>query len=108
MKVKVSYRAIRENYYKIYAVGYCDMANIERYLPCNFYSAGIYGWNCDYYTVSDTVIVSSGYRTIGKHLDYATVRKYDKEFSELSYDEKCKSALDYLKKIIEESEGKGK
>ena len=62
---------------RIYKIGYCGWQSLFRlidklnagtikYYQMPYYSAGIYGWNCDYYKIclnSRTVIIATGYRT---------------------------------------------
>lgn len=105
IKARVTFREVREGFCNVYSVHYCGIQDIEQYLPCYFYSCGIYGWNCDYYVVSGNTIISTGYRPIGKHLDYKVVEKYNNEFYKLPYEKKnTETATEYLKKIIAESE----
>lgn len=109
IKARVTFREVREGFCNVYSVHYCGIQDIEQYLPCYFYSCGIYGWNCDYYVVSGSTVISTGYRPIGKDLNYDVVEKYNTEFSKLPYDKKnAEMALEYLRIIIEESEEKAK
>ena len=61
MKSKVTKKAIRENYPKIMAAGYCSMQYLLRGREPVAYSAGVYGWDCDYYEVGP-LLISTGYR----------------------------------------------
>ena len=40
------------------------------------YSSGAYGWNCDYYDI-DGVCISTGYRPIGRGVDYIALKSYE-------------------------------
>ena len=65
---------------RIYRIDYCGWWNLFRllnkltagvikYYQMPYYSAGIYGWNCDYYKIylkNRTVIIATGYRASGK------------------------------------------
>ena len=42
-------------------VGYCDAEWLLSYLTPAYYTAGIYGWNCDVYTIAGLTICT-GYR----------------------------------------------
>lgn len=109
IKVKVSYKEVNEGFCNVYSVHYCGIQNIEPYLPCFFYSSGANGWSCDYYIISGNTVISTGYRPIGKGLNYDVVEKYNTEFYKLPDEKKnTKTAMNYLKKIIAESEGKDK
>ena len=45
---------------------YCALQAIEGFLPRIGYTAGIYGWNADVYSVGDVLIVT-GYRPAGRY-----------------------------------------
>ena len=84
MKTQISYKKMLElaqyRNQQIYRIGYCDWQNlfsllnklnaeVIKYYQMPYYSAGIYGWNCDYYKIcleNKTVIIATGYRTSGK------------------------------------------
>lgn len=79
MKLKATKKEIKEGYYKIIGVGYCEAQHLLNYRSPFAYSAGYYGWSCDYYDV-DGVCISTGYNYIdNKHTkaDYELIRKYD-------------------------------
>lgn len=78
MKCKTTAKAIRENYgSRILSIGYCAAQSLLRYETPFAYSAGVYGWNCDYYDI-DGVCISTGYRPIGKPIDYEKLREAEK------------------------------
>ena len=82
MKIQTTYKAIREEYgKKILSVDYCDLQYLLRYENPFAYSAGVYGWNCDYYDIGG-VCISTGYRPIGKHVPYELVRRFEKQAEE--------------------------
>lgn len=82
MKLKTTYKAIREEYgQKILSVGYCDLQYLLCYETPFAYSAGVYGWNCDYYDVGG-VCISTGYRPIGKHVPHELTRRFEKQAEE--------------------------
>lgn len=76
MKCNVTKSAVRENYLDIIAIGYCDAYNLLSRIEPFAYSTGVYGWNCDYYHVGN-VCISTGYRPIGKRVDYAMLQEYE-------------------------------
>lgn len=79
MKTKISYKKMLDlAQYKnqqIYKIGYCEWQNLFRlidkletgliyYYQMPYYSAGQYGWNCDYYQLhfrDRAVIIATGY-----------------------------------------------
>ena len=75
MKLKVTKKAMRGE--EMYRVGYCDLQHLLRDQQAFAYSAGVYGWACDYYQVGN-IYISTGYSPIGKVIDSELVRKYDK------------------------------
>lgn len=78
MKTLFTKKAIRNMNYKVLAIGYCELQNL---LACENefgYSAGVYGWSCNYYYTTDpNIIISTGYSTVGEHVDYAIIEKYE-------------------------------
>lgn len=84
MKIQTTYKAIRKEYGKnILRVGYCDLQYLLRYENPFAYSAGVYGWNCDYYGIGG-VCISTGYRPIGKHVPYELVRRFEDQARHLA------------------------
>ena len=102
MKFKVTKKEMRKNSYNLVSAGYCELQNLLYNDSPNAYSAGAYGWSCDYY-IFDNVTICTGYSTIGKQLDYDLVRKFDnlaskiKSDCDISYEQK-KEKLQSLKK----------
>ena len=76
MKLKTTKKQIKENANQLYAVGYCELDSLLKYEYPFAYSAGVYGWACDYYQF-DGVIISTGYSTIGEHCPYDLQKKYN-------------------------------
>ena len=77
MKCKTTAKAIRENYgSRILSIGYCQAQALLRYETPFAYSAGVYGWNCDYYDI-DGVCISTGCRPIGRDVDYNVLESYE-------------------------------
>ena len=84
MKTQISYKKMLElaqyRNQRIYRIGYCGWqslfrlidklnAGVIKYYQMPYYSAGIYGWNCDYYKIclkNRTIIIATGYRTSSK------------------------------------------
>ena len=90
---------------EVYRLGFCDAHDLFIDLNPVAYSAGINGWDCDYYQIDD-VYISTGYRAIGKQVDYKIIEKYEKKVAKLRpiQNEKEKKAkrAKLLAKFIEE------
>lgn len=106
MKCKTTAKAIRENYgSRILSVGYCDAQALLRYESPFAYSAGTYGWNCDYYDI-DGVCISTGYRPIGRDVDYAALREAEKRAREIydntdnTYEKRAEHVSELLRAFI--------
>lgn len=80
MKLKTTRKQIQNNSYRIANISYCAAQNLLKYRAPFAYSAGVYGWNCDYYEV-DGVVIATGYRSFPTskrtNCDYKTVRDFD-------------------------------
>lgn len=77
-KARVTRKWVRDNFYCCSA-GYCDLQNLLHYVSADYYTCGVYGWNCDIYTFGDYAI-TTGYRGMIDNVskDYhALIRKYD-------------------------------
>ena len=72
MKAKVSKKEVRNTNSRIISIGYCGMQCLLQHRDCNMYSAGIYGWSCDYYIINSDntgmftpyTVISTGYRPL--------------------------------------------
>ena len=107
MKFKATKKQMRENYNKIICIGYCEAHYLLRYKNPIAYSAGVYGWSCDYYDI-DGILISTGYAPIGKSPDYNIIRKYNNKASKiisnynLSYEKQKKQVNKLLSEFLEE------
>ena len=100
MKCKVTKKEVRNNYYKILSVGYCDLQHLLKYKNPFGYSTRAEGWACDYYDI-DGVCISTGYSPLNsKNVvdDYKMQREYDGKARELSTREELD---DLLKKFMD-------
>ena len=107
MKCKTTAKAIRENYGgRILRIGYCAAQALLRYETPFAYSSGVYGWNCDYYDI-DGVCISTGYRPIGRMVDYAALREAEKRAREINdstgktYEKRAEHVSGVLRAFIE-------
>lgn len=78
-KIKATKSEMRKNY-RILSVGYCELQFLLAFRSPVAYSAGTYGWACDYYDIYG-VIISTGCSPISSKnvakIDYKTLRHYD-------------------------------
>ena len=100
MKTRISKKEAKRIDDVILAIGYCKLATLLINKAPFAYSAGIYGWSCDYYDING-VCISTGYAPIGARVDYNLVNEYERKAQEVinnssySYDQ-IKSLLDAL------------
>lgn len=80
-KTRTTKKAIKNRYSNILALGYCELQSLLAYLRPFAYSAGVYGWACDYYRVGDAII-STGYSPIGVRAKYERVKDVERRFKE--------------------------
>lgn len=74
-KIKISTREIDKS--MCIQLGYGSAQYLLSRLTPFAYSAGVYGWNCDFYQFG-RYIISTGYRPVGDiKPNYEVVRKYD-------------------------------
>ena len=93
MKCKTTKSAIKKNFYRIISIGYCDIQNLLSYREAFAYNSGSYGWNCDFYDVSN-VCICTGYRPmsdVNASVDYNTMREYERKASVI----RCDNTIDY-------------
>ena len=94
MKAQVSKKEVRNTNSRIISIWYCDMQFLLRHHDCNMYSAGIYGWSCDYYIINSDntgmftpyTVISTGYRTLNN-------RETKPDIGLLRLFEKCASLI---------------
>lgn len=101
MKNHTTMKYIRNNFSKVYRVGYCELEYIYRYEEPQYYNSGVYGWNCDIYIdYSRDIAITTGYRNMaGRVIPSDILNKYSdiaediiKNMRSLPYDE-VKAAL---------------
>ena len=79
MAFRVTQKAVKDNYSRIYKAGYCAMQYLLRPFNRAAYTAGIYGWNYDVFEpFQDGVAICTGYRNMpGSWLENIGI--YEKE-----------------------------
>lgn len=111
MKLRATKQEMREGYDKILRIGYCNAQNLLNYEQPFAYSAGRYGWCCDYYDI-DGVLISTGYSPIeskGMKLDYARLREYEERAGKIRYSDaeweiRRKQTRELLRGMLREAE----
>lgn len=113
MKFKVTKKEMKDAKPMI-AVNYCALQWLLEYeSPICYSSSNTFGWLCDYYKVESTdgrtLWISTGYKSQGKQIDYATAKRYNEKAREIAYSdiayswEEKKTTTDLLlKKFIDE------
>ena len=89
VKLKATKKEMREHYWYILSVGYCEMQSLLNEQRPFAYSARAEGWACDYYKVDD-ILLSTGYAPLNNKnmkCDYSLIREY--EHKALKIDELC-------------------
>ena len=116
MKLQTTKTNIRNNFHTVLTVGYCELEYLLNHSNAFAYSAGVYGWACDYYTPSDKfrgVCIATGYnvdRLGGKRVSYELVKEYEQkacemvnDYSQINKREALNNLIDeFIKKALEE------
>lgn len=80
MKFEVTKKQMRDEKPMI-AVSYCGLQYLLGSTEPIAYSAGVYGWACDYYKVESsngrTLWISTGFAPIGDRVDYKITTKFN-------------------------------
>jgi len=98
MKYKTTSKELKQGYYNIISVGYCDLQSLLSYESPVAYNAGVYGWNYDVYDV-DGVAIATGYRGMpskNSSANYELIREYE----QLSQGKTAEEKTDLLKDFI--------
>ena len=85
IKLKATKKEMREHYWYILSVGYCEMQSLLNEQRPFAYSSRAEGWACDYYEVGD-VLISTGYAPLNdKNMkcDYSLIREYENKALEI-------------------------
>lgn len=77
-KVKTTAKAIKNAYFNIITVGYCDLQYLLAYFQPAYYTAGVYGWNCDVYIIDSNTVIATGYRPVSGNMhSHEITKKYN-------------------------------
>ena len=85
MKLKTTKKQIKDNSRQILSVGYCALQSLLRYESPFAFSAGVYGWACDYYNING-VVISTGYQPIGTPPNYSMMAEYETKAQQINSD----------------------
>ena len=105
MKLKTTKANIRKNCGTILSIGYCSADSLLQHISPFGYSAGVYGWSCDYYDFGG-VCISTGYAPIGEKVNFELLKEYEnaaqKIYSNynLNYNERKEATNKLLKEFI--------
>jgi len=112
MKLQATYKSIKEGTHPdhLIKVGYCSLQYLLGYKSAFAYTySRVNGWNCDYYQFNVNgkyFVISTGYRPIGKDVNYKIVRYYEKKAKELMTNNSnanvVKNRREILDNLIEE------
>ena len=89
MKLQTTKSNIRKNCGTILTAGYCELQYLLNCCSPFAYSAGVYGWSCDYFVPSSKyngVCLATGYNTDrlgGKRVSYELVKEYEQKAREI-------------------------
>lgn len=101
MKLKTTKSAVKNNFYYILSIGYCDAQRLLNYEKAFGYSAGVYGWACDYYEI-EGVCISTGYSPLSdKNMkgNYNLVREYEAKAEGKSRDERHALLVELIEQL---------
>ena len=85
MKLQTTKKAIKNNFNTIISIGYCDAQYLLWFKNPFAYSAGVYGWACDYYQINN-VCISTGYSPIGERVPYELLNELEHKAAEIIHD----------------------
>ena len=108
MKLQTTKTNIKNNFCTVLTVGYCELQYLLNYCNAFAYSAGLYGWVCDYYKPSTKysgVCIATGYNTDrlgGKRVSYELVKEYEQKARELVLDYSQNDKREALSILIDE------
>ena len=103
MKLKVTKKSMRNNAEVLLNVGSGATQYLLRFKKAFAYSAGVNGWDCDYYEING-IILSDGYRAIGEKVDFETIKEYEAKAEKISknYTISYNDAIEMSENILNE------
>ena len=109
MKLKATKREIKNSYSKLISIGYCDLQYLLYFKSPFAYSAGVYGWSCDYYEISNNTCISTGYSPVGDiEPSYELILDYNNSaqniiYSDITMDKKREKVNELLNEFIQKA-----
>lgn len=107
-KIKVTRKAMKEEYSKIIGIGYCNAQYLLKFEEPFAYSTRAEGWACDYYNING-VLISTGYSHIDSKnakTNYETTKKFEDKAREiacnynLTYEEQKEQITSLLNEFV--------
>ncbi len=102
MKYLTTAKAIKNGYYRIIDVGYCELQSLLSYKSPVSYAKGYYGWNFDVYDI-DGVAIATGYRNMpskNSKADYQLIKEYEDKSQGKTAEEKDALIKEFIEKAI--------
>lgn len=109
MKLKATKREIKNSYSNLISVGYCDLQHLLYFKNPFAYSAGVYGWSCDYYEISNNTCICTGYIPVGNiDPEYQLILEYNNLaqnviYSNLTMEQKREQVNTLLNEFIQKA-----
>jgi hypothetical protein len=106
MKLQTTKKQIKQGFSIVLSIPYCGAQSLLNCKTPFAYSAGIYGWACDYYQIGG-VCISTGYSPIGNPVDYKLLSELEAKAKKLSsdwsieYSDLCKQLDKLIKELID-------
>jgi hypothetical protein len=106
MKFRTTQKEIKNGYYYVFSIPYCDAWHLLRGKEPKAYTAGIYGWNADIYEADNFsgVAIVTGYRPFGKAAPRELLKKYEEKAKKIYNNNNYKydTRINKLNKLLDE------
>lgn len=67
-----------------FCCGYCDLQEMDFFIPAMYCTSGVYGWNFDAYRLGCDYLITTGYRGMfGMRIDSVTLKRIKEKALEL-------------------------
>lgn len=87
MKFKTTQKAIRNGYYNVISIGYCNIQSLLHYENPIAYTTCREGWACDIYEITPNTAIATGYAPFGNiHPKYEITHSYEEKARIILYD----------------------
>ena len=91
MSLRLKEKEIKESFYVV-GIAYCDLQYLLQYFTRTGYTAGVYGWNSDFYQVDNSNFgISTGYGyiqnvKIDDNIKRKIIKKYNDKAKKYNFD----------------------